>query len=178
MDRIRLGMVGGGTDAFIGAVHRIASRIDDRFELVAGALSSTPEKARTSGAALGLAEDRSYGTFEEMAEREAGRDDGIEAVSIVTPNHVHAAAARAVLHHHRRAKALLEEGGEQAGVGVIAAAGAVADHQLDDLAFVKLGRRFRRRRAGGQSEQRDGQGERRDGLGEALQHHDRVPLRI
>ncbi|AKO99192.1 MULTISPECIES: Gfo/Idh/MocA family protein [Marinovum] len=97
MDRIRLGMVGGGTDAFIGAVHRIASRIDDRFELVAGALSSTPEKARTSGAALGLAEDRSYGTFEEMAEREAGRDDGIEAVSIVTPNHVHAAAARAFL---------------------------------------------------------------------------------
>lgn len=97
MDRIRLGMVGGGTDAFIGAVHRIASRIDDRFELVAGALSSTPEKARASGAALGLAEDRSYGTFEEMAEREVGRDDGIEAVSIVTPNHVHAAAARAFL---------------------------------------------------------------------------------
>ena len=52
--RIRLGMVGGGNDAFIGGVHRIASRIDDRFELVAGALSSTPEKSRASGEALGL----------------------------------------------------------------------------------------------------------------------------
>ena len=81
MDRIRLGMVGGGTDAFIGAVHRIASRIDDRFELVAGALSSTPEKARTSGAALGLAEDRSYGTFEEMAEREAAKKELQEGMS-------------------------------------------------------------------------------------------------
>ncbi|WP_323764852.1 Gfo/Idh/MocA family oxidoreductase [Marinovum sp.] len=97
MSRIRLGMVGGGNDAFIGAVHRIASRIDDRFELVAGALSSTPEKARASGKALGLAEDRSYGSFEEMAEKEAARDDGIEAVSIVTPNHVHAAASAAFL---------------------------------------------------------------------------------
>ena len=97
MTRIRLGMVGGGTDAFIGGVHRIASRIDDRFELVAGALSSTPEKARASGKALGLDPARSYGSFEEMAEAEAGRDDGIEAVSIVTPNHVHYAAAKAFL---------------------------------------------------------------------------------
>jgi len=90
-------MVGGGTDAFIGGVHRIASRIDDRFELVAGALSSNPEKARKSGEALGLAPDRNYGSFEEMAEGEAGRDDGIEAVSIVTPNHVHFPAAQAFL---------------------------------------------------------------------------------
>jgi len=93
--RIRLGMVGGGYDAFIGGVHRIASRIDDRFELVAGALSSTPEKAQASGAALGL--PRIYDDFRAMAIREARLKDGIEAVSIVTPNHVHYAAAREFL---------------------------------------------------------------------------------
>ncbi|KIT15024.1 Gfo/Idh/MocA family protein [Jannaschia aquimarina] len=93
--RIRLGMVGGGNDAFIGGVHRIAARLDDRFELVAGALSSTPEKARASAEALGLA--RSYDDFKAMAQREAQRKDGIEAVSIVTPNHVHYAAAREFL---------------------------------------------------------------------------------
>ena len=97
MARIRLGMVGGGNDAFIGGVHRIASRIDGHFDLVAGALSSTPEKAKASGAALGLDPARSYGSFEEMAEAEAERDDGIEAVSIVTPNHVHYPAAKAFL---------------------------------------------------------------------------------
>ena len=95
MKPIRLGMVGGGNDAFIGAVHRIASRIDDRFELVAGALSATPEKAQASGEALGL--PRIYDDFRQMAIREARRKDGIEAVSIVTPNHVHYAAAREFL---------------------------------------------------------------------------------
>ncbi|MEM9344293.1 MAG: Gfo/Idh/MocA family oxidoreductase [Pseudomonadota bacterium] len=90
--RIRLGMVGGGNDAFIGGVHRIASRIDDQYELVAGALSSTPEKAQASGEALGL--PRVYDDFKQMAIREARRKDGIEAVSIVTPNHVHYDAAR------------------------------------------------------------------------------------
>lgn len=95
--RIRYGMVGGGQGAFIGAVHRMAARLDDRFELVAGALSSSPEKARASAAELGLAPDRSYGTFEEMAKAEAARPDGIEAVSIVTPNHMHGPAARAFL---------------------------------------------------------------------------------
>lgn len=93
--RIRLGMVGGGNDAFIGGVHRIAARIDDKYELVAGALSSTPEKARASGEALGL--PRIYEDFKDMAIREARRKDGIEAVSIVTPNHVHYAAAREFL---------------------------------------------------------------------------------
>ncbi|MEQ9607579.1 MAG: Gfo/Idh/MocA family oxidoreductase [Kiloniellaceae bacterium] len=93
--RIRLGMVGGGNDAFIGAVHRIASRIDDKYELLAGALSATPEKSRASGAALGL--PRVYDDFKQMAVREARRKDGIEAVSIVTPNHVHYAAAREFL---------------------------------------------------------------------------------
>ncbi|WP_323021542.1 Gfo/Idh/MocA family oxidoreductase [Pararhodobacter sp.] len=95
--RIPLGMVGGGADAFIGGVHRIAARIDDRFSLVAGALSSTPEKARASGAALGLDPARTYGSFAEMAEAEAARPDGIRAVSIVTPNHMHYPAAKAFL---------------------------------------------------------------------------------
>ena len=94
---IRLGMVGGGKDAFIGAVHRIAARMDGEFELVAGALSSTPERARESGAALGLAPDRVYDDFEAMATREARLEDGIEAVAIVTPNHLHFAPARAFL---------------------------------------------------------------------------------
>ncbi len=95
MARIRLGMVGGGNDAFIGGVHRIASRIDDRYELVAGALSSTPEKSQASGEALGL--PRIYDDFKQMAIREARLKNGIEAVSIVTPNHVHYAAAREFL---------------------------------------------------------------------------------
>ena len=97
MEQIRLGMVGGGNDAFIGGVHRIASRIDGHFALVAGAMSSTPEKSKASGQALGLDPDRCYGSFEDMAEAEVGREDGIQAVSIVTPNHVHAAAAEAFL---------------------------------------------------------------------------------
>jgi predicted dehydrogenase len=88
--KIRLGMVGGGEGAFIGAVHRIASRLDDHYELVAGALSSTPEKSRRSGEALGLASDRVYDDFESMAKAESERPDGIEAVAIVTPNHMHA----------------------------------------------------------------------------------------
>tara|TARA_R110000737_G_scaffold175098_2_gene200354 strand:- start:1030 stop:2142 length:1113 start_codon:yes stop_codon:yes gene_type:complete len=90
-------MIGGGNDAFIGRVHRIASRIDGRFQLVAGALSSTAEKSKASGAALGLAEDRCYGDFTEMAKREARLKDGVEAVAIVTPNHVHYPAAREFL---------------------------------------------------------------------------------
>ncbi len=95
--RIRLGMVGGGRDAFIGGVHRIASRIDDHYELVAGCFSSTAEKSRASGADLGLAPDRVYDSFEEMAKREARLKSGIEAVAIVTPNHVHYAAAKPFL---------------------------------------------------------------------------------
>ncbi|MCV6594175.1 MAG: Gfo/Idh/MocA family oxidoreductase [Silicimonas sp.] len=93
--RIRLGMVGGGLEAFIGGVHRMAARIDGHFELVAGALSSTPERAQASGAALGL--PRVYDDFRQMAIREARRKDGIEAVAIVTPNHVHYQAAREFL---------------------------------------------------------------------------------
>jgi predicted dehydrogenase len=95
--RLRLGMVGGGRGAFIGAVHRIAARLDDRWELVAGALSSDPERAKASGEDLLLKPDRIYGDFNEMARRERRLKDGIDAVAIVTPNHAHAAAARAFL---------------------------------------------------------------------------------
>ena len=95
--RIRLGMVGGGEGAFIGAVHRIAARLDDHYEFVAGALSSTPEKARRSGEALALAADRIYDDYESMAKAEAKRKDGIEAVAIVTPNHAHAGPVLAFL---------------------------------------------------------------------------------
>ena len=89
--RIRLGMVGGGRDAFIGAVHRIASRIDDQYELVAGCFSSSPEKSLASAADLGVA--RAYSSYGEMASRESRRKDGIEVVAIVTPNHMHAPVA-------------------------------------------------------------------------------------
>jgi predicted dehydrogenase len=95
--RLRLGMVGGGQGAFIGAVHRIAARLDDRYELVAGALSSDPERARASAAELRIAPERAYPSFEEMATKEAARADGIDAVAIVTPNHVHHPAAKAFL---------------------------------------------------------------------------------
>jgi predicted dehydrogenase len=94
---IRLGMVGGGQGAFIGAVHRIASRIDGEYQLVAGALSSDPKRAAASAAELGIDAGRSYASFAAMAKAEAKREDGIEAVAIVTPNHVHWPAAKAFL---------------------------------------------------------------------------------
>jgi len=96
-DPIRLGMVGGGQGAFIGAVHRIASRIDDHFVLVAGALASDAERAIASGAELGLDPDRTYSDFQKMASRERRLRNGIEAVTIVTPNHMHYPIARAFL---------------------------------------------------------------------------------
>ncbi|MHA4871804.1 Gfo/Idh/MocA family protein [Duganella sp. PWIR1] len=93
--RIRLGMVGGGEGAFIGAVHRHAARFDDRYELLAGALSSSAEASQRSGRALGL--ERIYDDYQQMAAAESAREDGIEAVCIVTPNHMHAPVARAFL---------------------------------------------------------------------------------
>ena len=95
--RLKLGMVGGGQGAFIGAVHRIAARIDDQYEFVAGALSSTPEKSIASGNELGLAADRNYPDYATMAAAEAARTDRIDAVSIVTPNHMHFPVAKAFL---------------------------------------------------------------------------------
>jgi predicted dehydrogenase len=95
--RLRLGMVGGGPGAFIGAIHRIAARMDDRFELVAGALSSDPERSRAAALDLHVGPERAYGNFAEMAVAEARRPDRIDAVSIVTPNHAHFGPAKAFL---------------------------------------------------------------------------------
>jgi predicted dehydrogenase len=95
--RIRYGMVGGGPGALIGAVHRMAARLEGRYELVAGAFSSQPDKARAMGAQLDLGAERVYTSYKEMAHREAARPDGIEVVVIVTPNHLHFAVAKAFL---------------------------------------------------------------------------------
>lgn len=95
--RLRLGMVGGGQGAFIGAVHRIAARLDDCYEVVAGALSGDAERSRQSGAAIRLDPARCYADYREMAQAEAAREDGIDVVAIVTPNHLHAPVATAFL---------------------------------------------------------------------------------
>jgi predicted dehydrogenase len=90
MRRLRLGMVGGGQGAFIGAVHRIAARLDDRYELVAGAFSTDPARARASGADLHVAPERAYESWAAMLSGETARPDGVEVVAVVTPNHAHA----------------------------------------------------------------------------------------
>ena len=95
--RLRLGMVGGGQGAFIGAVHRLAARMDDHYELLAAALSADPANARSSALALGLDPARAYEDYARMARAEAARPDGIEVVAITTPNHLHAPVARAFL---------------------------------------------------------------------------------
>ena len=97
MEKIKLGMVGGGEGAFIGEVHRIAARMDERFHLCAGALCSDPERSLKSALDLGILEDRSYSDYKEMAISESQRDDGINFVSIVTPNHLHHPIAKAFL---------------------------------------------------------------------------------
>jgi predicted dehydrogenase len=96
-DRIRYAMIGGGQGAFIGAVHRLAARMDDEFTLVAGALSADPERAIASALSLGIARERAFASWEALIENEARRDDRAEAIAIVTPNHVHFAPAKAAL---------------------------------------------------------------------------------
>ncbi len=97
--KLKLGMIGGGTGAFIGAVHRIASRIDDQYELVCGAFSSDTEKARASGIMLGLNENRIYSSYAELFEREKQLppEERVQVVSIVTPNHLHYEPAKLAL---------------------------------------------------------------------------------
>ena len=97
MARLKLGMVGGGQGAFIGGVHRIASRMDDHYELVAGCLASSPDTAHASAKELGIDAERSYDDFLSMAEKESSRDDGIDVVAIVTPNHLHYPIAESFL---------------------------------------------------------------------------------
>ena len=87
-------MVGGGKDAFIGEVHRIALRLDGYYELVAGSFSSNFDNSKETGKDLGLADDRIYETYQEMAEKESARPDGIQVVAIVTPNHLHVPIAK------------------------------------------------------------------------------------
>ena len=87
-------MVGGGEGAFIGGVHRIALRLDGYYELVAGCFSSNFDNSKKTGINLGLAEERIYESYQEMAEKESARTDGIDVVSIVTPNHLHIPVAK------------------------------------------------------------------------------------
>src|SRR5579864_8263773 len=90
--KVRLGVVGGGPGSNIGETHRYAARLDDRYALVTGVFASDAERSRDFAATLGIAPDqgggklRPYGTWQEMAEQEAQREDGIEVVSIMTPN--------------------------------------------------------------------------------------------
>jgi predicted dehydrogenase len=95
--KLKYGMVGGGRDAFIGAVHRMAMALDGQYEMVAGALSSTPEKALASGEDLGLAAGRNYPTWQAMLEGELKlpASERMDLVVIVTPNHVHYPVAKA-----------------------------------------------------------------------------------
>ena len=97
MTPIRLGMVGGGPGSGIGPAHRHGAALDGRFELVAGAFSRDPDKSRQTGAELGLDADRVYPDFRTMAAAEGARPDGVEAVSIVTPNDSHAPACLAFI---------------------------------------------------------------------------------
>ena len=99
MRKLRMGMVGGGQGAFIGAVHRIAAFIDNKIELVCGAFSSTAEKSIASGKELGIDDSRCYGTYEEMMEKEKAlpEDQRMDFVAIVTPNHMHFPVAKTAL---------------------------------------------------------------------------------
>lgn len=124
--RIRLGMVGGGPDGFIGAVHRMAIRMSEEFALVATCLSSDSETSHSAGRELGIDAERAYGTYLDMVTSEESRSDCIEAVLIVTPNHL----------HHRIAKAFMA-----AGIHVICDKPLTATtHEAEDLATQISGR--------------------------------------
>jgi len=95
--KVRLGIVGGGPGSNIGETHRYAARLDDRYALVTGVFASDAERSRDFAATLGIAPERRYGSWQEMAEQEARREDGLEVVSIMTPNNSHYAIAKAFL---------------------------------------------------------------------------------
>jgi len=95
--RLRLAVIGGGPGSFIGAMHRQAARLDDRYEIVAGILSSNMEKSKKAGLELGLASDRSYTSVQEMLETESARHDGADVIAIMTPNDSHFEYAMAAL---------------------------------------------------------------------------------
>ena len=97
--KLRLGMIGGGQGAFIGAVHRLAAALDGQYELVAGAFSSRPDTSRATGQALGLNPERVYGSYQELIVQESARPaaERVQVISIVTPNYLHFAPAKLAL---------------------------------------------------------------------------------
>ncbi|MFK4440620.1 putative dehydrogenase [Caballeronia udeis] len=95
--RLRLAMVGGGEGAYIGGIHRYASRLDDQYELVAGAFDISDEKGRAFAGSVGVASDRAYGSYLELIESERARADKADIVSICTPNHTHFPIAKALI---------------------------------------------------------------------------------
>jgi len=95
--RLRLAVIGGGPGSFIGAMHRQAARLDDRYDLVAACLSSNPEKSVKAAGELGLAADRCYGSAEALIAAESARADGAEVVAIMTPNDGHFPLSMAAL---------------------------------------------------------------------------------
>ncbi|HBD08123.1 MAG TPA: oxidoreductase, partial [Syntrophobacteraceae bacterium] len=97
--RLRLAVIGGGPGSFIGAMHRQAARLDDRYEIVAGVLSSDPDKARKAGLEIGLSPERAYAGVPELLDSESARADGAEVVAIMTPNDSHYEYAMAALEH-------------------------------------------------------------------------------
>lgn len=148
--KIRLGLVGGGTGSMMGDLHRIAAARNGNFELVAGCLSSTAEKAAASAARAGLAPDRSYASFAEMAAAEAARPDGIEAVAILTPNHLHAPVARAFMErgiHIVCEKPMTATRAEAENLAALAAAKDatfIVTHSYTGLAMVRRAREIAR----------------------------------
>src|SRR5260221_1395424 len=97
--KVRLGVVGGGPGSNIGATHRYAARLDDRYALVTGVFASEAQRSRDFATTLGIVPERRYGSWQEMAEQEAQRQDGIEVVSLMTPNNSHYAIAKTFLEH-------------------------------------------------------------------------------
>ena len=95
--RLRLAVIGGGPGSFIGATHRTAARLDDRYEIVSGVFSSDPEKSQRTASELGLPADRTHGTVETMLDAESARQDGADVVAIMTPNDTHYGYAMAAL---------------------------------------------------------------------------------
>jgi predicted dehydrogenase len=97
--RLRLAMLGGGVSSFIGETHRLAARLDNRYELVAGAFSSNSERNKASGKLVGTAPERTYDDWQNLLKQETQRNDGAEVIAIVTPNHLHYSMALLALEH-------------------------------------------------------------------------------
>ena len=97
--RLRLAVIGGGPGSFIGAMHRTAARLDDRYEIVAGVLSTDPDRSRAAALAIGIEPDRAYATGTELLNAESARPDGADVVAIMTPNDSHREYANAALQH-------------------------------------------------------------------------------